>query len=315
MKYLTTIIFWSIIFIVSIVISLFWNLGNWFDPLNNSILWEVRFPRMLEALIAGIGLSIAGQMFQTVLNNPLADSLTLGLASGSVLGSGIAVFVGLSSLLIPLASMTASIVTLLIVLGLTTAISKGYPMRALIISGIMIGALFNALLYLLILLDERRMKNIVMYMFGGFSAAEMPEVIVMMVVLVLCLILLTLMLSKVKLLQVGTLKARSLGLNVQVLTYTVLSIASIMTACIISYTGIIGFIGMIVPQLIRRTIKTSLGGQMLMNGLIGGTVMVLADSLGAQIVTPTEIPASIVLALLGIPVLGYLIATQKNDFR
>ena len=312
MKQTKIIVSWSIVLIASIALSLFWHLGSWSNPLNNSILFEVRMPRMSEALLAGIGLSIAGQMFQTVLNNPLADSLTLGLASGSVLGTGAAVFIGLSSLFIPLASMVASIVTLVIVLVLTSVMSKGYPMRALILSGIMIGALFNAFLYLLILLDERRLKNIVMYMFGGFSAAEMREVAVITPVLVVCIALLILLLPQIKLLQVGTLKAQSLSINVPVLMYSVLAIASIMTAVIISYTGIIGFIGMIVPQLIRRTYAVKLGGQMLLNGMIGGTVMVLADSLGAQLIAPTEIPASIILALLGIPVLGYLIATQPR---
>ncbi|AYU56242.1 FecCD family ABC transporter permease [Staphylococcus debuckii] len=312
MKQTKIIVSWSIVLIASIALSLFWHLGSWSNPLNNSILFEVRMPRMSEALLAGIGLSIAGQMFQTVLNNPLADSLTLGLASGSVLGAGMAVFIGLSSLFIPLASMVASIVTLVIVLVLTSVMSKGYPMRALILSGIMIGALFNAFLYLLILLDERRLKNIVMYMFGGFSAAEMREVAVITPVLVVCLVLLILLLPQIKLLQVGTLKAQSLSINVPVLMYSVLAIASIMTAVIISYTGIIGFIGMIVPQLIRRTYRVKLGGQMLLNGMIGGAVMVLADSLGAQLIAPTEIPASIILALLGIPVLGYLIATQPR---
>ncbi|MEL0538127.1 iron ABC transporter permease [Staphylococcus debuckii] len=312
MKQTKIIVSWSIVLIASIALSLFWHLGSWSNPLNNSILFEVRMPRMSEALLAGIGLSIAGQMFQTVLNNPLADSLTLGLASGSVLGAGMAVFIGLSSLFIPLASMVASIVTLVIVLVLTSVMSKGYPMRALILSGIMIGALFNAFLYLLILLDERRLKNIVMYMFGGFSAAEMREVAVITPVLVVCLVLLILLLPQIKLLQVGTLKAQSLSINVPVLMYSVLAIASIMTAVIISYTGIIGFIGMIVPQLIRRTYRVKLGEQMLLNGMIGGAVMVLADSLGAQLIAPTEIPASIILALLGIPVLGYLIATQPR---
>lgn len=312
MKQTKIIVSWSIVLIASIALSLFWHLGSWSNPLNNSILFEVRMSRMSEALLAGIGLAIAGQMFQTVLNNPLADSLTLGLASGSVLGAGVAVFIGLSSLFIPLASMVASIVTLVIVLVLTSIMSKGYPMRALILSGIMIGALFNAFLYLLILLDERRLKNIVMYMFGGFSAAEMREVAVITPVLAVCLILLILLLPQIKLLQVGTLKAQSLSINVPVLMYSVLAIASIMTAVIISYTGIIGFIGMIVPQLIRRTYAVKLGGQMLLNGMIGGTVMVLADSLGAQLIAPTEIPASIILALLGIPVLGYLIATQPR---
>lgn len=315
MKQTTMIIGWCLALTASIGISLFWNLGSWSDPLNQSILFEVRLPRVLEALLAGIGLSIAGQMFQTVLNNPLADSLTLGLASGSVLGGGCAVFLGLSSLWIPMASMTASFITLGIVLGVTAVISQGYPMRALILSGIMIGALFNALLYLLILLDERRMKSIVMYMFGGFSNAEMYEVYFIVPVMLLCVLLLGVLLPKIKLLQVGTLKARSLSLNVQQMMFMVLTLASIMTAIIVSYTGIIGFIGMIVPQLIRRTVKSTLGVQMLMNGIVGGAVMVFADTLGAQLWHPIEIPASIILALLGIPVLGYLIATQKRSYE
>lgn len=315
MKQTTIIIGWCLALIASIAISLFWNIGSWSDPLNHSILFEVRLPRVIEALLAGIGLSIAGQMFQTVLNNPLADSLTLGLASGSVLGSGLAVFIGLSSLWMPLASIIASMFTLAIVLGVTAAISQGYMMRALILSGIMIGALFNAFLYLLILLDERRMKSIAMYMFGGFSNAELHEVYVIAPIMLLCVMLLGLMLPKVKLLQVGTLKARSLSLNVRQMTFIVLTLSSIMTAIIVSYTGIIGFIGMIVPQLIRRTARTTLGVQMILNGVVGGTVMVFADTLGAQLWNPIEIPASIILALLGIPVLGYLIATQKHSYE
>ena len=252
-------------------------------------------------------------MFQTLLNNPLADSFTLGLASGATFGSGVAVVLGLSFIWLPVFSVLFSIITLIIVIALTTAMSRGYPIRTLILSGIMIGALFNAFLYVLIIFNQEKMNNIVNYMFGGFSSAEYNEVIYIGIILFIGIIILFSLLSKIKILQLGQLKGQSLGLNVQLLTYGVLFIASIITAVIVAYVGIIGFIGMVIPQLVRRQNQQfNIGQQMVLNMLIGGTVMVLSDWLGSVLLSPFEIPASIILAMLGIPVLFYIMITQPR---
>lgn len=313
MKYTKTMCLWIVFIIISLLLSLFWGLGDISDTLSQTILYQVRIPRTLQALLAGVGLTLAGHMFQTLLNNPLADSFTLGLASGATLGSGLAVVIGVSFIWLPIFSVLFSIMTLILVIVLTSVMSRGHPVRTLILAGIMIGALFNAFLYVLIIFNQEKMNNIVNYMFGGFSSAEYNEVIYIGIVLSIGMIILLSLVSKIKILQLGDLRAQSLGLNVRSVTYSVLLIASIITAVIVAYVGVIGFIGMVIPQLVRRSrAHYNLRQQMLLNIVIGGTIMVLSDWLGSVVLDPFQVPASIILALLGIPVLFYIIATQPR---
>ncbi|MGO2793989.1 enterobactin ABC transporter permease [Staphylococcus saprophyticus] len=313
MKYTKTMCLWIVFIIISLLLSLFWGLGDISDTLSQTILYQVRIPRTLQALLAGVGLTLAGHMFQTLLNNPLADSFTLGLASGATFGSGLAVVIGVSFIWLPIFSVLFSIMTLILVIVLTSVMSRGYPVRTLILAGIMIGALFNAFLYVLIIFNQEKMNNIVNYMFGGFLSAEYNEVIYIGIVLSIGMIILLSLVSKIKILQLGDLRAQSLGLNVRSVTYSVLLIASIITAVIVAYVGVIGFIGMVIPQLVRRSrAHYNLRQQMLLNIVIGGTIMVLSDWLGSVVLDPFQVPASIILALLGIPVLFYIIATQPR---
>lgn len=313
MKYTKTMCLWIVFIIISLLLSLFWGLGDISDTLSQTILYQVRIPRTLQALLAGVGLTLAGHMFQTLLNTPLADSFTLGLASGATFGSGLAVVIGFSFIWLPIFSVLFSIMTLILVIALTSVMSRGYPVRTLILAGIMIGALFNAFLYVLIIFNQEKMNNIVNYMFGGFSSAEYNEVIYIGIVLSIGMIILLSLVSKIKILQLGDLRAQSLGLNVRSVTYSVLLIASIITAVIVAYVGVIGFIGMVIPQLVRRSrAHYNLRQQMLLNIVIGGTIMVLSDWLGSVVLDPFQVPASIILALLGIPVLFYIIATQPR---
>ncbi|MDW4223390.1 iron ABC transporter permease [Staphylococcus saprophyticus] len=313
MKYTKTMCLWIVFIIISLLLSLFWGLGDISDTLSQTILYQVRIPRTLQALLAGVGLTLAGHMFQTLLNNPLADSFTLGLASGATFGSGLAVVIGVSFIWLPIFSVLFSIMTLLLVIVLTSVMSRGYPVRTLILAGIMIGALFNAFLYVLIIFNQEKMNNIVNYMFGGFSSAEYNEVIYIGIVLSIGMIILLSLVSKIKILQLGDLRAQSLGLNVRSVTYSVLLIASIITAVIVAYVGVIGFIGMVIPQLVRRSrAHYNLRQQMLLNIVIGGTIMVLSDWLGSVVLDPFQVPASIILALLGIPVMFYIMATQPR---
>ncbi|MEX2948922.1 iron ABC transporter permease [Staphylococcus warneri] len=316
MKKIKVIFIWTLILTVTILMSLMWQIGDLSDPFNQTILLKVRLPRVLEALLTGATLTLAGQMFQTVLNNPLADSFTLGLASGATFGSGLALFLGLSFLWIPFFSIGFSLITLIIVLSLTMALSTGYPVRVLILLGLMIGALFNALLYILILIKPQQLNTVANYLFGGFASAEIENDIMIAIVLALSVIGLGLLLRPIKLLQLGELKGQSLGLNVQRMTFMVLTIASVITAIVVAYVGIIGFIGMIVPQLIRRYYwRFELGMQMVLNIIIGAIVMALADFIGSIVIHPIQIPASIIMALLGIPVLCYILLSQSKVLR
>lgn len=252
MTFYKTILSWIVILIITSAMYLFWQLGSINDPFNQSILMNVRLPRYFEAMLTGMILTVSGLIFQTVLNNALADSFTLGLASGATFGSGLALFLGLTALWIPIFSVVFSFITLLIVLFITSILSRGYPIRILILCGLMVGALFNSLLYFLILLKPRQLNTIANYLFGGFGDAEYSNVTVITTVFIVGLCAIILILNQLKLLQLGELKSQSLGLNVQIITFIALCLASMMTAINVAYVGIIGFIGMIIPQLIKK---------------------------------------------------------------
>lgn len=316
MTFNKTILSWIVILIITSAMYLFWQLGSINDPFNQSILMNVRLPRYFEALLTGMILTVSGLIFQTVLNNALADSFTLGLASGATFGSGLALFLGLTALWIPIFSVVFSFITLLIVLFITSILSRGYPIRILILCGLMVGALFNSLLYFLILLKPRQLNTIANYLFGGFGDAEYSNVTVITMVFIVGLCAIILILNQLKLLQLGELKSQSLGLNVQIITFIALCLASMMTAINVAYVGIIGFIGMIIPQLIKKwQWRQTLGRQLTLNCIIGGQTMVIADFIGSHVLSPIQIPASIIIALIGIPVLFYMLISQSKQLH
>ena len=180
---------WLIVLIIIMFVSLWWDLGNLNDTFNQTILLKVRLPRVIEAVLTGATLTLAGQMFQTVLNNPLADSFTLGLARG-VIRFGACFIFRIEFLWLPFFSITLSLITLILVLGLSAILSRGYPVSVLILLGLMIGALFNAPLYMLVLMQPRKMNSIANYLFGGFASAEYHDVVIIAVTLSIAIVIL-----------------------------------------------------------------------------------------------------------------------------
>ncbi|ENO0918822.1 iron ABC transporter permease [Staphylococcus pseudintermedius] len=301
---------WSLLLMVVCTYSLFSRL-EWHTHLTSTLVMELRLPRMLLALFAGMGLTIAGQMFQIILNNPLADSFTLGLANGATVGAAIAVLLGLPFVWVAPLAMVLGMLSLVVVMTIAYTISRGYPTRSLILAGILIGSLLNAVLFLLVQFNPQRLQNIVAYMFGGFGAAEYREAAVVMSVFVIITLIFFMLVPKVKLLQMNTLSSAALGLHVERLSVTVLILATMMSTVIIGFVGVIGFIGMVIPQFVHRLSRGTLPFKMLLNILIGGTAMVLADVLGAQLLDPIQLPASVVLAILGIPLMFYLMIVER----
>ncbi|EKU46017.1 FecCD family ABC transporter permease [Staphylococcus massiliensis] len=306
-----TFILWGAMLLILIGLTLFYQLGDLHEPISKTILLEVRLPRLLLAMLSGMGLTLAGHLFQLILRNPLADSFTLGLASGATFGSGLAVILGASYILISLFSIVFSLLSLALVLSMSLLISRYRRTETLIITGVMIGALFNAFLYVLIQFNQNKLNSLMNYMFGSFGSAEYKEVLYVCIMLIVTLFIVVMLLPNLKLLQVDTLKQTSLGMKVSYITHGTLLIASILSSVIIAQVGIIGFIGMIVPQLVRYLYRVPLGVQIALNVLIGGVIMLIADFIGGYVFGDINIPASIILSLIGIPVLFYLLLQQK----
>lgn len=310
------VVIWFLVLLFAIGISLFvgstgitWKFDN---QLEWTIFYKLRVPRTLLALIAGMGLVMSGQIYQTILNNPLADSFTLGLASGAIFGSALAVFIGVSIWFVPLFSIFFSLLTLIVVVLITETMVKTFHVATMILSGIFIGAFFSSALYILLLLKPDKVNSMVSYMFGSVSSAEKITVEITGIVTLICILILFMMSHYIKMIQLGEDKATTLGVNVRLISWTCLLLAAIMTAVIISFTGIIGFIGMIVPQVVRRVYKVPINVQMMLNLLIGGALLLIADTVGRIIISPIQIPVGIILSIIAIPIMMYLMITEQR---
>ncbi len=310
------VVIWFLVLLFAIGISLFvgstgitWKFDN---QLEWTIFYKLRVPRTLLALIAGMGLVMSGQIYQTILNNPLADSFTLGLASGATFGSALAVFIGVSIWFVPLFSIFFSLLTLIVVVLITETMVKTFHVATMILSGIFIGAFFSSALYILLLLKPDKVNSMVSYMFGSVSSAEKITVEITGIVSLICILILFMMSHYIKMIQLGEDKATTLGVNVRLISWTCLLLAAIMTAVIISFTGIIGFIGMIVPQVVRRVYKVPINVQMFLNLLIGGALLLIADTVGRIIISPIQIPVGIILSIIAIPIMMYLMITEQR---
>lgn len=310
------VVIWFLVLLFAIGISLFvgstgitWKFDN---QLEWTIFYKLRVPRTLLALIAGMGLVMSGQIYQTILNNPLADSFTLGLASGATFGSALAVFIGVSIWFVPLFSIFFSLLTLIVVVLITETMVKTFHVATMILSGIFIGAFFNSALYILLLLKPDKVNSMVSYMFGSVSSAEKITVEITGIVSLICILILFMMSHFIKMIQLGEDKATTLGVNVRLISWICLLLAAIMTAVIISFTGIIGFIGMIVPQVVRRVYKVPINVQMILNLLIGGALLLIADTVGRIIISPIQIPVGIILSIIAIPIMMYLMITEQR---
>lgn len=310
------VVIWFLVLLFAIGISLFvgstgitWKFDN---QLEWTIFYKLRVPRTLLALIAGMGLVMSGQIYQTILNNPLADSFTLGLASGATFGSALAVFIGVSIWFVPLFSIFFSLLTLIVVVLITETMVKTFHVATMILSGIFIGAFFSSALYILLLLKPDKVNSMVSYMFGSVSSAEKITVEIIGIVTLICILILFMMSHYIKMIQLGEDKATTLGVNVRLISWTCLLLAAIMTAVIISFTGIIGFIGMIVPQVVRRVYKVPINVQMMLNLLIGGALLLIADTVGRIIISPIQIPVGIILSIIAIPIMMYLMITEQR---
>ncbi|EZX15016.1 hypothetical protein V070_02812 [Staphylococcus aureus C0673] len=310
------VVIWFLVLLFAIGISLFvgstgitWKFDN---QLEWTIFYKLRVPRTLLALIAGMGLVMSGQIYQTILNNPLADSFTLGLASGATFGSALAVFIGVSIWFVPLFSIFFSLLTLIVVVLITETMVKTFHVATMILSGIFIGAFFSSALYILLLLKPDKVNSMVSYMFGSVSSAERITVEITGIVTLICILILFMMSHYIKMIQLGEDKATTLGVNVRLISWTCLLLSAIMTAVIISFTGIIGFIGMIVPQVVRRVYKVPINVQMILNLLIGGALLLIADTVGRIIISPIQIPVGIILSIIAIPIMMYLMITEQR---
>lgn len=277
------------------------------------VVWELRLPRVLMAMIIGASLASSGTVMQSVMRNPLASPFTLGIASGAGFGAALAIWLGSGSRLsVALGAFACSLLTSLAVLGV--ARMRGARPETLILTGIAVMYFFSALTSLLQYISPmEKVHAILFWLFGSLARSGWVEVGVAASFLVPSFIWIMSRAWDFNTMPAGDDTARALGVPVDRLRIQAILCASAMTAGAICFTGTIGFIGLVGPHMARMLVGTDHRILIPASGLIGMALVLGADILGRAVVAPVVIPIGIVTSFLGVPFFVWLLMRQRKE--
>ena len=281
------------------------------------ILWQVRVPRVLLAFMVGGSLAAVGASLQALLRNPLADPYVIGISSGAALGAAVAVLfgIGLSILglsVLPFYAFLGALLALLIVYRI--AVSYGsFSIHTLLLGGVVLNAIFSALiLFLTTLADPYKASGMYAWLMGSLTGPDFATVLVLAVYLFLGVAVLVSQASALNLLTLGEEAARSLGVEVERVKRVLFAAAALLTGSVVAFSGLIGFVGLIVPHAVRLVFGADHRLLLIASGMVGGIFLMLADTVARTLLSPTEIPVGVVTALVGGPVFLYLLVRQRR---
>lgn len=265
-----------------------------------AIIIDVRLPRILIALIAGSGLAVSGAIFQSVLRNPLAEPYTLGVAGGACLGVALAnLLLGYKiNYLFPLAGWLGAIFSIFIVYFLSQR--KGFSTVSLILSGIIINFLFSSMVLLLFaFLKPEEVHAIMLWLMGDLSGADFIFVKIGYIIILPCILITIFLARNLDIISLGDEKAYSLGLNVLRSKKYFYFLASTITGTCIAVSGVIGFVGLLMPHLMRRFFGASNTKVIFTSTISGSVFLLLSDTLARTVISPLELPVGVITGLVG----------------
>ncbi|MFO7637053.1 MAG: iron ABC transporter permease [Clostridia bacterium] len=280
------------------------------------ILFSVRLPRIVTAMLCGAGLSISGSVFQGMFRNPMADPYVLGISSGAALGASLAISLGLQVSLfgfgiIPLFALAGAVAVTMTVYGIARTAGKLAPLT-LILSGIAVSFLCSSLVSFILISNREQAHKIVFWTMGSMTGANWNNVLVMLPVVLIGSFLLIWQSGNINVLSTGDESALSLGINTERLKRTLLLLGSVITAVCVAFTGIIGFVGLIIPHGVRLVTGPDHRRLMPVSALTGAIFLVLCDALARNVFAPMEIPIGAVTSLFGAPFFIYLLMKNKR---
>lgn len=283
------------------------------NAMHYTIIWQIRFPRVLLAMLVGATLSLGGLVFQALLRNPLAEPYILGISGGSAIGAIIGILLGLSRFPgVSLLAFLGSLGTLLLILIMSTGKSI-LRKDSLLLSGVMVNAFCGAIIMFLVsITQDSRLHNIIFWLMGDLSAADIPQVVLLAVTLIPCFILIFLFAHTMNLLLMGREMALSMGINIKAVTVALLLITSFMVSITVSFSGLLGFVGLVIPHLMRLVLGPD--HRLLVPACLlgGGAYLVFCDLLSRTIPQQGEMPAGVVTALIGAPVFIFLLKRSNK---
>lgn len=287
-------------------------------PVTQTIVWELRVPRVLLAGLVGAVLGVAGATYQGVFRNPLADPYLIGVAGGAGLGATLALllptqpsFYGFSSL--PLFAFVGALAAVSVAY-LVARTGPAVPSGALVLAGVAVASLTGAVTSFLLVTSGERIQVIFTWLLGGFGTASWNQVGLVAPYALGMLLLLVLLAHLLDVLQLGDDQARQLGVPVERVRLLLLAAASLATAAAVAVSGLIGFVGLIVPHLVRLVAGPGHRALVPLSALAGAVFMILCDLLARSVLGSVELPVGVITALCGAPFFLWLLHRRRAVF-
>ncbi len=281
-----------------------------------TIIWQIRFPRIILAGLVGVALAVSGATYQGLFRNPLADPYLIGVASGAGLGATIILMTGVPLYfhgfsLLPIAAFVGGLLAVSIAYTVAKQ-SGGLPLTTLILAGVAIAYLAAAMTSYLIISSSPDVKPLLVWLLGGFIGTRWEDVYTVLPYLIPGVLVMMAYGRILNLFQLNEDEAKQLGVNVERTKLILIVVASLTTAAAVSVSGLIGFVGLIAPHAVRLVWGYDHRFLLPMAMLVGAGFLILADVVARTVVSPTELPVGVVTAFCGAPFFLYLLRRSRR---
>ncbi|MBE1555255.1 FecCD family ABC transporter permease [Sporosarcina limicola] len=283
------------------------------ESLERRIVWELRFPRVLIGLIVGMCLATSGAILQGVMKNPLADPGIIGVSSGAGLAATVIMIIFPAYILfLPLAAFLGALITALVIYTLSW---KGgtSPIRIILV-GVAINAIIGSFMSALMLLYSDRVQSVLPWLAGGIAGVGWVQFEMIIYYAIAALVFALFSIKHIRILRLGDEVAKLLGHNVEKSRFFLIILSTLLAGIAVSVSGLIGFVGLVVPHILRIMIGGDYRYLLPASALGGGLLVVLADTVARSAFNPIELPVGILLAFFGGPFFLYMIQRRRDSF-
>lgn len=273
------------------------------DPTERAILLEIRLPRILLTGVVGMALAVSGVVLQALLRNPLAEPFILGLSSGAAVGALLSIALGIAvfPLSTSLAAFLGALLTVLLVFSIAGSRGRLHT-TTILLTGVIVNALFTSIIMLVLTIStEQKVHHMLFWLYGDLTSARLDEVFLLCPLAVFALGIILLHARGMNLLVTGEETALQLGVPVEQYKWVLFGVTTLLTGAVVSVSGIIGFVGLIIPHLVRMTFGPDHRLLLPLSAMWGGVFLVVADTMARMVLAPSEVPVGVITAALGAP--------------
>jgi len=299
-----------VVTVFKILLSPFTSVSQTWPPVMNKVIFDVRLPRVIAAMLVGAGLAISGAAFQGLFRNPLVSPYILGVSAGAGFGAALAILLSRTVIIIQLWAFVFGLMSV----GIAYGISRVHRQPSdvvLVLAGVIVGAFFTALISFIKYIADpyEKLPAIVFWLMGSFAAVNTRQLLTLVLPIVAAIIVLLLIRWRINSLSLGDEEAESLGVNTRRLKAVVIVCATLITAASVALCGIIGWVGLVIPHVGRMLVGPDHARLLPICLLLGGVYLLMVDNL-ARTLTTAEIPVGILTAIIGAPFFAYLLCRR-----